>query len=117
VQNKYTAAPTQNWSVTNLGHDVVVLKLAGTELCLEVPRAANGAGASLGMATYLGKSHQKWKLVSVGEGFHEIINANSVLEANVNFNAMVPGIAISQWSVGNYANGVWAFTPVTAKQP
>ncbi len=53
----------------------------------------------------------------MGEGFYEIINANSVLEANVNFNAMAPGIAISQWSVGNYANGVWAFRPVTAKKP
>jgi hypothetical protein len=117
VQDKYTGAPTQQWSVENLGNNVVVLKLAGTGQCLEVPRASTGAGTALGVGTYSGKSHQQWKLVSVDGGFYEIINANSVLQANVNFNAMVPAIAISQWSVGNYANGVWAFTPVTAKKP
>jgi hypothetical protein len=117
VQQTYSDAATQQWTVTNLGNNVVKLICQGNSQSLEVPGASSTAGTMLGTATYSGATHQQWTLVSVGAGYFEIINLNSNLEANVAYNSMASDGTICQWNVGNIPNGVWAFTPVSAPPP
>jgi hypothetical protein len=117
VQQTITGAPTQQWSLTNLGNDMVALKLVGTNESLDVPNAAIQCAAPLSIATFSGKTSQQWKIVAVSDGFFEIINANSVLQASVNMNSMDPGMTISQYVLGDYPNGVWAFKAVTTSPP
>jgi hypothetical protein len=112
VQQTYSSAATQQWTVTNLGDSRVMIVCVGTERALENPGASSTAGASLGTAPYSGGSHQQWKIVSVGGERYEIINVSSNLEANVAYSSTDPGRAICQWVVGDYPNGVWTFTPV-----
>lgn len=117
VQQTYTSAATQQWTVTNLGNNVVKLICLGNNQSLDVPGASTKAGTMLGTAAYSGATSQQWTLVSVGGGFYEIINVNSNLEANVAYNSMASGGTICQWTVGNIPNGVWAFTAIAAPPP
>jgi len=116
VQQSYAAAATQQWKVKNLGGAKVSIVCVGTNRALEVPGSNTTAGINLQVADYSGASNQQWTIVSVNVGRYEIINAMSNLQANVAYESMVEGGAICQWVVGNYPNGVWTITPVSAPQ-
>jgi hypothetical protein len=116
VQQTYSAATTQQWQVSNLDGAKLKIVCVGTNRALEVPGSNTTAGINLETATYSGGSHQQWKIVSLNDGRYEIINASSNLQANVAYSATEPGRAICQWTIGDYPNGIWTFTPVIGTQ-
>ena len=109
-QQTYTGAATQQWTLTNLGSNVVEMVVSGTSEALEVPGSSTSS-VSLDVASYTGGTNQQWTLTPSGTtGYYEIINVNSGLELNVEYNSMSSGTGICQYAAGNYANGVWSFT-------
>jgi lysophospholipase L1-like esterase len=109
VQQTYTAAATQKWTLTNLGSNVVELVSSGSSEALEVPGSSTSAGTNLDISSYTGATNQQWTIIAASTGYYEVVNVNSGLEANVSGNSTSPGGVICQWFAGNYANGVWTF--------
>lgn len=110
-QQTYTGAATQQWTLTNLGNNVVKLVVSGTSEALEVPGSSTTLAATLDVSTYTGGTNQQWTLVAGSTGFYELVNVNSGLEVNVSYNSLASGVALCQYTTGNYPNGVWSFTP------
>lgn len=109
VQQIYTGLPTQQWTLNNLGNNIVTLMSPGSSEALEVPNSSTTPGAPLDISTYTGGSNQQWTIVAASSGHYEIVNVQSGLEVNVAYNSSDPGMLICQWYAGDYPNGVWAF--------
>lgn len=114
VQQAYTGAALQKWTVTNLGSNVIEMVADGTDEAMEVPGASTTAGTVLDISAYTGGSNQKWQVASEGSGFYELINVNSGLEINVNGGSTSPGANFCQWTVADVPQGVFAFTLISA---
>jgi len=110
LQQTYTAANTQKWTLTNLGSNVVKMVTPGSTEALEVPGASTSAGQGLDVSTYTGATNQQWTIVAASTGYYEIVNVNSGMEANDAGNSMSNNGTICQWYAGNYSNGVWAYS-------
>jgi len=108
VQQTYTAAPTQQWTLTNLGSNNVV-KLINIGASAAVPGSST-TPVALDVASYTGGTNQQWTLTPSGTtGYYEILNVNSGEGANVSYNSTSPGAAIIQYGASNAANEIWTF--------
>jgi hypothetical protein len=112
VQQTYTAASTQQWTVTNLGNDVVELIVSGTNEALECPGSSDTVGTRLDVSTYTGTANQQWAMVDDGQGSIELINVNSGMAVNVAQNSTVSGGQICQWYANGSTNALWAFSAI-----
>ena len=113
VQQTYTAGPAQQWTLVNLGNNVVELTLAGTSEALESPGASTVAGIHLDVSRYTGSTGQQWTLVATGAGFYELVNVASGYAANVSGNSISSGATLCQWSANASLNERWSFSPVS----
>jgi len=112
VQQTYTAGPTQQWTLVNLGNNVVELTLTGTDEALESPGASTVAGIHLDVSHYTGSTGQQWTIVATGAGFYELVNVASGYAANVSGNSTSSGASLCQWNANASLNERWSFSAV-----
>jgi hypothetical protein len=117
VQEPYTGSANQQWTLTNLGNNVVELISVGNGLALDAPGASPVNGAWLGTETYNGGGYQLWQLVSIGGGYYEVINLNSSLSLNIAYGSSQAGIGIIQYAVSSGPDSVFSFTLVSNGPP
>jgi hypothetical protein len=110
VQQTYAGTEDQQWTLTNLGNNVVELVLSGTNEALESPGNSTVDGIHLDVSSYLGGSGQQWKLVSTGAGFYELVNVASGYAVNVSGNSSASGATTCQWNASATLNERWSFT-------
>ncbi len=112
-QQTFTNLASQNWTLTNLGGNVVSLVLVGTNEALEVPASSvSSVGAALDVAPYVGSANQQWMLTPVA-GVLEIVNQGSGQAVNIAGYSTVPGTPLLQFSL-SYVDEWWVFYPGSA---
>ncbi|MCE0523450.1 MAG: IPTL-CTERM sorting domain-containing protein, partial [Methylacidiphilales bacterium] len=109
-QQTYTGSATQQWTLANLGNNVVELTLAGTNTALEVVGASKTVGANINVATYTGATNQQWTITPQA-GATELVNVNSGLAIEIGYSTQ-PGAQLDQDTVGNGPIQWWAFYPL-----
>ncbi len=109
LQQTYARTSLQQWTLTNLGNNVVELANPGSTEALEVPGSSTSAGQALDVSSYTGGTNQQWTIATASSGYYEVINVNSGQEVNDAGNSMSNNGTLCQWYAGNYSNGVWAF--------
>ena len=113
-QQTYSNGSTQNWTVTNLGGNVVTLILAGTNQALEVPAAsASTDGGTLDIAPYTGAANQQWSLTPVF-GVLDLVNQSTGKVVNVAGYSTSSGSPLLQFDAG-YVDDWWVFYPSSAQ--
>jgi hypothetical protein len=115
VQQTYTSAATQQWTVTNLGNNVIEMALSGTSEALQTPQAS--AGTNLTVSAYTGSTSQQWTVVASGSGFYELVNVATGFAVNVGGNSTTPGATICQWNANATLNELWSFTAAGGTTP
>jgi hypothetical protein len=114
VQQVYTALPTQQWTLTNLGNNVVELTVSGTDEALETLDGSNREGAYLDVSSYEGDDSQQWELVSSNGGFYQLVNVDSGYAVNVTGNSTSAGTQMCQWEANGSTNALWSFALVSS---
>ena len=113
LQQTFASSATQNWTLTNLGGNVVSLMLAGTNQALEVPASsASTLGAALDVAPYVGATNQQW-LLTPNAGILELVNQSSGQAVNIAGYSTTPGSPLLQCSL-TYVDEWWVFYPSSA---
>ena len=115
TQQNYTGAATQQWTVTNLGNNVIEMALTGTSEALGTPQSS--AGTSLTVSAYTGSTSQQWTVTTINSGMYELINVATGYLVNVSGASTLPGATICQWYVTGTPNSLWSFTAVGGTQP
>jgi hypothetical protein len=95
VQQTYTSAATQQWTVTNLGNNVIEMALSGTTQALGTPQPA--AGTNLTVSAYTGSTSQQWTVNMISSGEYELVNVATGYAINVGGNSLTSGATICQW--------------------
>ena len=75
--NVVTDSTIQNWTVNNLGDNIVTLQNADTGLFLDVAGASTQSGAVVDVWSSTGGANQQWQIVRAGAGSFALFNANS----------------------------------------
>jgi hypothetical protein len=115
VQQTYTSAATQQWTVTNLGNNEIEIALTGTSEVLGTPQAA--AGTNLTVSSYTGSTSQQWTVVTSSSGNYELVNVATGYAVNVGGNSTTPGATICQWNANATLNELWSFTAAGGTSP
>lgn len=79
---------------------------------MEVAVAAPGDGGDAVQWADNGGLHQKWSIVSVGDGYYRIVNRRSGRSLDVSGNSTADGADVIQWTYTGSANQQWRITRV-----
>ena len=114
-QETYTAAANQQWTVTNVGTNIVELVLTSTTYALEAPTKV--AGVKLDVARYTGATLQQWTVVKISASVVELVNVSTGLAVNISGNSSSPGAQMCQWDATASLNERFTWTLLTAPPP
>jgi regulation of enolase protein 1 (concanavalin A-like superfamily) len=109
-QSTVTAGANQQWTVTNLGNNVITLTNNASGDVLDVGGASLNPGATVDQWPSNGQTNQEWKVVDVGSASYELISVNSGLALDVIGGTKSSGTQIDQWTYGGNAWQQWTFT-------
>jgi hypothetical protein len=79
---------------------------------MAVSNASTSVGAQLVQWTNNGGTDQQWSLVSVGNGFNNIVNRKSGLVIGVSSASTATGAAIVQWTSNGSTDQQWSLVQV-----
>lgn len=99
----------QQWTVTNLGNNVVTLTNGASGMLLDVAGASTVASASVDQQSSNGQTSQQWKVVSVGSGAYELVNVNSGMALDVSGGRNDNGTPIHQYPYNGNPWQQWTF--------
>jgi uncharacterized repeat protein (TIGR02543 family) len=108
-QQNYTAVATQQWTITNLGSNVVKMVVSGTTEALEVPGSSMASSVPLDISNYTGGTNQQWTATTVS-GYTQFLNVNSGMAVNLNGGGSNTGTQFMTYASGNYSNEKFTMT-------
>jgi hypothetical protein len=100
----------QQWTVTNLGNNVITLTNGASGQLLDVSGDSKTAGALVDQWPANGQTNQEWSVISVGSGIYELTSVNSGLALDVVGGATANGTKIDQYTYGGNTWQQWKFT-------
>ena len=109
-QQTATNAANQQWTVTNLGNNVITLTNGASGYNMDVYQnvTTNGAFIDQWSANYA--SNQQWTLVSVGNGVYELVSVRSGLALDVVGGSTSNNASIDQYTYGGNSWQQWTFS-------
>ena len=100
----------QQWTVNNLGNNVITLTNGASGQFLDVAGASKANGALVDQWPANGQTNQQWNVISLGNGNFELTSVNSGLALDVIGGGTTNGTGIDQWPYGGNAWQQWKFT-------
>ena len=107
-----TSAANQQWTVNNLGNNVITLTNVVSADRLEVYKASKSAGGLVDQWPANSCTCQQWTVVSLGSGNFELTNVNSGLALDVVGGATTSGAGIDQQTYNSSSSQQWIFIPI-----
>jgi len=104
-----TNATNQQWTVNNLGSNVITLKNGASGEMLEVTGASTASHALVDQDPANGATDQEWQVISLGGGEYELNNVNSGLTLNIVGGVKTSGADIDQYPYAGSAWQQWSF--------
>ena len=100
----------QQWTVNNLGNNVITLTNVASGQRLDVSGASKTSGALVDQWPANGQTNQEWNVISVGSGIYELTSVNSGLALDVVGGGTANGTKIDQYTYGGNTWQQWKFT-------
>jgi len=100
----------QQWTVNNLGNNVITLTNVASGQRLDVSGDSKTAGALVDQWPANGQTNQEWNVISVGSGIYELTSVNSGLALDVVGGGTAGGTKIDQYTYGGNTWQQWKFT-------
>jgi ricin-type beta-trefoil lectin protein len=100
----------QQWTVTNLGNNVITLTNGASSQLLDVAEDSKLSGALVDQWPANGHTNQQWNVISLGGGYFELTSVNSGLALDVVGGGTTNGTKIDQSAYGGKAWQQWIFT-------
>jgi len=108
-QQTVTNGTNQQWTVTNLGNNVITLTNGASGYNLDVYGNVTTNGALIDQWSANYASNQQWTLVSVGNGVYELVSVRSGLALDVVGGSTSNNASIDQYTYGGNAWQQWTF--------
>jgi hypothetical protein len=99
----------QQWTVNNLGGNVITLTNVASGQLLDVAGASKANSALVDQYPANGKTNQQWNVISVGSGNFELTSVNSGLALDVDGGVKTVGAKIDQYTYNANAWQQWSF--------
>jgi hypothetical protein len=109
-QLTFTGATNQQWTVNNLGNNVITLQNVASGQMLDVVAASKTAGALIDQWPANGDTNQEWTVVPLANGAFELTSVVSGLALDVDGGGTAIGEGIDQWYYGGNPWQQWKFT-------
>jgi len=100
----------QQWTVNNLGNNVITLTNVSSGQLLDVAGASKSSGALVDQWPANGQTNQEWNVISVGSGIYELTSVNSGLALSVVGGGTANGTDIDQLTYSGSTSQQWKFT-------
>jgi alpha-galactosidase len=104
-----TNAANQQWTVNNLGNNVITLENGASSQLLEVTGKSTANSALVDQYPNNGQTNQEWNVISLGSGEYELTNVNSGKALDVDGATKTSGTDIDQYTYGGKAWQQWKF--------
>jgi len=104
-----TDGTNQQWTVNNLGSNVITLTNVASGYLLDVTGASKSNSALVDQWPATGNANQRWNVVSLGGGAYELTNVNSGLALDVYGGSSTSGADIDQYTYGGNSWQQWKF--------
>jgi Ricin-type beta-trefoil lectin domain-like len=105
-----TNGTNQQWTVNNLGSNVITLANVSSGQLLDVAGDSKSNGAFVDQWPGNGQTNQQWSVTSLGSGNFELTSVNSGLALDVVGGGTTNGTQIDQWTYNGNAWQQWKFT-------
>lgn len=100
----------QQWTVTNLGSNVITLSNVASRQLLDVAAASKSNSALVDQWPANGNTNQQWNVTSLGGSTYELTNVNSGLALDVDGGGTTVGEGIDQYQYQGNSWQQWKFT-------
>ncbi len=100
----------QQWTVHNLGNNVITLTNVASGQALDVVAGSTANSALVDQYPYQGSSWQQWTVISAGSGSFEITSVHSGLALDVDGGGVTAGEKIDQYPYHDNSWQQWIFT-------
>ncbi len=100
----------QQWTVNNLGNNVITLTNGASGQLLDVAGASKANSALVDQWPANGQTNQEWNVISVGSGIYELTSVNSGLALDVIGGGTTNGTGIDQYTYNGNTWQQWKFT-------
>ena len=99
----------QQWTVNNLGGNVITLTNVASGQLLDVAKASKANSALVDQWPANGQTNQQWNVISVGDANFELTSVNSGEALDVDGGVKTVGAKIDQYPYGGNAWQQWKF--------
>jgi hypothetical protein len=99
----------QQWTVTNLGSNIITLKNGASGQMLDVDKASTANSALVDQYPANGNTNQQWQVISLGGGEYELTSVNSGKALDVDGGTKTSGTDIDQYTYNAKAWQQWEF--------
>lgn len=104
-----TNGTNEQWTVSNLGSNVITLTNGASSQLLDVSKDSKTAGALVDQYPANGNTNQRWNVVSLGSGNYELTSVNSGLALDVVGGHTTVGEDIDQYTYQGNSWQQWKF--------
>jgi len=100
----------QQWTVTNLGNNVITLTNGSSGQLMDVAGASQSSGALVDQWPGNGQTNQEWNVISLGSGNYELTSVNSGLALSVIGGGTGIETGLEQLAYSGSTSQQWKFT-------
>jgi hypothetical protein len=100
----------QQWTVTNVGTNVITLRNGTSGQLLDVAGASKTSGALIDQWPANGQTNQEWNVISLGGGAYELTSVNSGLALSVIGGSTNKETGLDQLTYSGSTSQQWKFT-------
>ncbi len=104
-----TNAANEQWTVNNLGGNVITLKNGASGQMLDVTGDSKAVKALIDQYPANGHTNQQWNVISVGGGYFELTSVNSGLAIDVLSGVKTAGAKLDQYTYQGNPWQQWSF--------
>jgi hypothetical protein len=108
-QMTVTNGTNQQWTVDNLGSNIITLKNGASGQMLDVNKASTANSALVDQYPANGNTNQQWQVISLGGGEYELTSVNSGKALDVDGGTKTSGTDIDQYTYNAKAWQQWEF--------
>jgi len=105
----YSAAPSQQWTLTYLGGGAYKIIGVGSGRALDVTGQSVAPGALIDIYSYNAQENQQWVIEPTSGGYYSVQGVQSGLMLDVQGNKTAPGTPVDQWTSNGANNQQWMF--------
>jgi len=108
-QDALNGGSNQQWTVNNLGNNIITLTNGASCQLLDVKGASTASGALVDQWHANGQTNQQWNVISLGGGTFELTSVNSGLALEIAGGVTTVGAKIDQNAYQGSAWQQWTF--------